>query len=195
MNSRTNGMLKVLKKAEDDYSLIHRFNGGDETAFKLLVNKHREKVRNLVGFTINNSHQVDDLSQEVFIKVYRNLPKFRFEAKFTSWLYTITLNVCRDEMRKKGLKRFLNHKQIDETPGLGTVDPYHTMDIRQMVRAAINRLPEKLRLPLYLKDIEGFSYKEIAEMVGCEMGTVKSRLFRAREALREILKPHREQML
>ena len=187
-------MLKVLAKTEDDKTLIDRFNQGDENAFKILVTKHRERVRNLVAYTINNKHQADDLTQEVFIKIYKNLGKFRHEAKFTSWMYTITLNVCRDEMRKKGLKRFFNYKPVEEAYGLGTHDPYARFDVKELVQHAIAQLPEKLRVPLYLKDIEGFSYQDIAEMVGCEMGTVKSRLFRAREALREILKPYKEEM-
>jgi len=188
-------MLKVLTKTQDDKTLIERFNQGDENAFKILVIKHKERVRNLVAYTINNQHQADDLTQEVFIKVYKNLSKFRHEAKFTSWMYTITLNVCRDEMRKKGLKRFFNYTPIENTSGLGSFDPYERMDIKQMVQQAISQLPEKLRLPLYLKDIEGFTYEDISQMVGCEMGTVKSRLFRAREALREILKPLKDQLL
>jgi RNA polymerase sigma-70 factor, ECF subfamily len=135
---------------------------------------------------------VDDIAQDVFITVYRNLGKFRFESQFTTWLYRITVNKCKDYLRKKKIRSvFLPIKDTDEA----VYEQEHTSDISEAVHKAIARLPEKLRLPLLMKDIEGLSYQDIAETMNCEIGTVKSRIFRAREGLRNMLEPYRQELL
>jgi RNA polymerase sigma-70 factor, ECF subfamily len=177
---------------DDDFYLIERFNNGDESSFKTLLNRHKEKVRNIIYLTLNSGENVDDIAQEVFITVYRNLGKFRFESQFTTWLYRITVNKCKDHLRKKKIRSvFLPIKEADEK----SYEQENNSDITEVVHKAIARLPEKLRLPLLLKDIEGLSYQEIAETVNCEIGTVKSRIFRAREGLRNILEPFRQELI
>ena len=137
---------------------------------------------------------MDDIAQDVFITVYRNLNHFRFESQFTTWLYRITVNKCKDYMRKIKIRNiFTPLKEAEEKTG-DTTTP-ESSDISGIVQKAIGRLPEKLRVPLLLKDIEGMSYQEIAETVQCEIGTVKSRIFRAREGLRNILKPYEEELM
>jgi len=178
-----------ILEIDDDFSLIKRFIEGDETTFRTLVYRHKEKVRNIVYLTMNYSDSVDDIAQEVFITVYKNLKYFRFESQFTTWLYRITINKCRDHLRKLKIRNiFTPVKDIEEVHGYHHIN--ENMDIPDIVRKAISKLPEKLRIPLLLKDIEGFSYQEIADTVQCEIGTVKSRIFRARESLRNILKPY-----
>ena len=178
-----------ILEIDDDFSLIKRFIEGDETTFRTLVYRHKEKVRNIVYLTMNYSDSVDDIAQEVFITVYKNLKYFRFESQFTTWLYRITINKCRDHLRKLKIRNiFTPIKDIEEVHGYNHIN--ENMDIPDIVRKAISKLPEKLRIPLLLKDIEGFSYQEIADTVQCEIGTVKSRIFRARESLRNILKPY-----
>lgn len=178
-----------ILEIDDDFSLIKRFIEGDETTFRTLVYRHKEKVRNIVYLTMNYSDSVDDIAQEVFITVYKNLKYFRFESQFTTWLYRITINKCRDHLRKLKIRNiFTPVKDIEEVHGYNHIN--ENMDIPDIVRKAISKLPEKLRVPLLLKDIEGFSYQEIADTVQCEIGTVKSRIFRARESLRNILKPY-----
>ena len=178
-----------ILEIDDDFSLIKRFIEGDETTFRTLIYRHKEKVRNIVYLTMNYSDSVDDIAQEVFITVYKNLKYFRFESQFTTWLYRITINKCRDHLRKLKIRNiFTPVKDIEEVHGYNHIN--ENMDIPDIVRKAISKLPEKLRIPLLLKDIEGFSYQEIADTVQCEIGTVKSRIFRARESLRNILKPY-----
>lgn len=179
---------------DDDFSLVKRFIDGDESAFSVLVQRHKEKVRNIIYLTMNSSNSVDDIAQDVFLTVYRNLNSFRFESQFTTWLYRITVNKCKDYMRKIKIRNIFT--PIKEAEGK-TEDGNNpeSKDISGIVHKAIGKLPEKLRVPLLLKDIEGMSYQEIAETVQCEIGTVKSRIFRAREGLRNILKPFEEELM
>ncbi len=137
---------------------------------------------------------MDDIAQDVFLTVYRNLNNFRFESQFTTWLYRITVNKCKDYMRKIKIRNiFTPLTEAEEKTG-DTNTP-ESNDISSIVQKAIGRLPEKLRVPLLLKDIEGMSYQEIAETVQCEIGTVKSRIFRAREGLKNILGPLEEELM
>lgn len=190
MNSEEKKDMELPKilNLDDDFALIKRFNDGDETTFQVLVTRHKDKVRNIIFLTLSEPDLIDDVAQDVFITVYRNLKNFRYESQFTTWLYRITVNKCKDYLRKKNIRRiFLPIK--DEEENFGSVHIDEDSDIRLIIRKAINRLPDKLRIPLVLKDLEGFSYQEIAETVNCEIGTVKSRIFRAREALKKQLKP------
>lgn len=182
---------KILS-LDDDFSLIKQFIDGDESVFSELLKRHKEKVRNIIYMTLSNSDGVDDIAQEVFITVYRHLKSFRFESQFTTWLYRITINKCKDHLRKKNIRSiFLPLK--DEEPVFESIN--EDTDIRHIVLNAIATLPDKLRIPLVLKDLEGFSYQEIADTMECEIGTVKSRIFRAREALKKILKPLEKELM
>jgi RNA polymerase sigma-70 factor, ECF subfamily len=181
-----------ILEINDDFSLIKRFVEGDESTFKTLVYRHKEKVRNIIYITVNRTEFVDDIAQEVFITVYKNLRHFRFESQFTTWLYRITVNKCKDHLRKMKIRSMF--VPVKETEDHGYNHLNDNIDIPEIVRKSIYKLPEKLRTPLLLKDIEGFSYQEIAEAVQCEVGTVKSRIFRAREGLRNLLKPYEEEL-
>ncbi|GBD90720.1 ECF RNA polymerase sigma-E factor [bacterium BMS3Abin04] len=192
-NSKLNGKNSTNLNDEDAL-LIKRFKQGDETAFSKLVNKHKEKVRSLVYLTLGDSEYIDDISQDVFISAYNKLKEFRFESKFTTWLYRVTINKCRDYLRKKRVRSiFVPIK--DEAYRLSTGHNTENIDIPHLVRKAISKLPDKLREPLILRDIDGFSYKEIAEKMNCEVGTIKSRIFRARESLKIILEPYQNELL
>ena len=179
---------------DEDFSLIKQFIEGNESVFKQLVQRHKEKVRNIIYLTIGNVDVVDDIAQEVFITVYKNLNKFRFESQFTTWLYRITINKCKDYLRKVKIRRIFT--PIDEQHYNYSYDSSPEIkDTAEVVRKAIAKLPEKLKVPLMLKDLEGMSYQEIADTVDCEIGTVKSRIFRAREGLKNILKPLERELL
>jgi len=179
---------------DDDYSIIRQFVDGDKSAFQILVKRHKEKVRNIIYITMNNSALVDDIAQDVFITVYRNLKHFRFESQFTTWLYRITVNRCKDYLRKMNVRKIFfpieEGSEVSEYP-----TPIENNDVSRIVMDAISKLPVKLRMPLILKDIEGFSYQEISESLNCEMGTVKSRIFRGREKLKEILQPLEKELM
>jgi RNA polymerase sigma-70 factor (ECF subfamily) len=179
---------------DDDYSIIRQFVDGDKFAFQILVKRHKEKVRNIIYITMNNSALVDDIAQDVFITVYRNLKHFRFESQFTTWLYRITVNKCKDYLRKMNVRKiFFPIEDGFEVSEYSS--PVENNDISRIVMDAISKLPGKLRMPLILKDIEGFSYQEISETLNCEMGTVKSRIFRGREKLKEILQPLEKELM
>ncbi|MHB8929301.1 MAG: RNA polymerase sigma factor [Melioribacteraceae bacterium] len=178
---------------DEDFTLIRSFINGEESTFKILVLKHKEKVRNLVFLTLGDTEFVDDISQDVFISVYHKLNEFRFESKFTTWLYRITVNKCRDYLRKKRVRSiFVPIKESDSEYGIGPFS--EDVDIPQLVRSSIEKLPEKLKIPLVLRDIDGLSYKEIADKLGIEVGTIKSRIFRARESLKIILEPYQKEL-
>lgn len=195
-NNQDMVQTQTILSLNDDFALIRAFNSGDEASFRLLVNRHKEKVRNLIYLTLGNTDNVDDISQEVFISVYRKLSTFRYESQFTTWLYTITLNKCRDQLRKNKIRRIFSSLSFTEDdPQIPAEASPDDKDIQVIVRKAVARLPEKLRVPLVLKDFDGLSYQEIAEITGAEMGTVKSRLFRAREALKDILLPLKKELI
>lgn len=196
MNSEIKENMEVPKilKLDDDFSLIKRFIDGEEDIFDELVRRHKEKVRNIVYLTLNERDSADDIAQEVFITVYRSLKNFRFESQFTTWLYRITVNKCKDHLRRKAVRRIIiPFKDNREDPGY-EISPEDS-NTGEIVRNAISKLPDKMRIPLVLKDIEGFSYQEIAETMQCEIGTVKSRIFRAREGLKKILQPLQKELL
>jgi len=177
-----------ILKLDDDFSLVKRFIDGDESTFRLLVQRHQEKIRNIIYLILSDSEVVDDIAQEVMITIYKNLKNFRFESQFTTWLYRITVNKCKDYLRKKNVRKiFVPIKEASEIFEFASSTEVN--DISKIVMDAISKLPIKLRVPLLLKDIEGFSYQEIAQTMNCEMGTVKSRIYRAREGLKKILKP------
>lgn len=196
MNSQDKKKESVEQKSsfEDDFTIIKKYIEGETAYFTIIVSKHKEKVRNLIYLTTGNSDSVDDIAQEVFITVYRNLTKFRFESQFTTWLYRITVNKCNDYLRKIKIRSFfVPIKEDDENLKLEDAIMDHATS--EIIETAIKKLPEKLRTPLLLKDVEGFSYKEIAEVISCEVGTVKSRIFRARENLKKILSPYVQELL
>jgi RNA polymerase sigma-70 factor (ECF subfamily) len=179
---------------DEDYSIIRQFIDGDKSAFQVLVKRHKEKVRNIIYITMNNSALVDDIAQEVFITVYRNLKNFRFESQFTTWLYRVTVNRCKDYLRRINVRKIFS--PIEDGYDVSEYStPAENNDISKIVTDAISKLPVKLRMPLILKDIEGFSYQEISETLKCEMGTVKSRIFRGREKLKEILQPLEKELM
>jgi len=197
MNSKeTEKDLQQLQKLsiEDDYSIIRQIIDGDKSAFQLLVKRHKEKVRNIIYMTMNNSAMVDDIAQDVFITIYKNLKYFRFESLFTTWLYRITVNKCKDYIRRMNVRKIFS--PLDDGFDVSEHQtPVENNDISKIVMDAISNLPVKLKMPLILKDIEGFSYQEISETLNCEMGTVKSRIFRGREKLKEILQPLEKELM
>jgi RNA polymerase sigma-70 factor (ECF subfamily) len=195
LNSKKENLAQPqILNPDDDFSIIKKFIDGDQSAFQILVKRHKEKVRNIVYLTMSNSSFVDDIAQEVFITVYKKLKNFRFESQFTTWLYRITVNKCKDHLRKKNVRRIFMPLQDGEEVS-HSVTSVEDNDVSKVVMDAVSKLPAKLRIPLMLKDIEGFSYQEIADSLECEMGTVKSRIFRARERLKTILQPMEKELI
>jgi RNA polymerase sigma-70 factor (ECF subfamily) len=182
----------------NDEELITAFQSGDRDVYRILVERHQERIRNLLFSIFHDRDFIDDLAQEVFIKAYQALPNFRFEASFYTWLYRIAVNKSRDELRKKKLRRFFSFQTLDE----GIEQDLHSRlsvqpenrDTQELVALGLQVLPEKFRTAVVLKDIEGLSYEEIADVMRCKLGTVKSRISRARAMLRKALKPLLEEV-
>ena len=183
--------IPIEQKSDD--SLIILFQSGEKNVFRYLLARYQEKVRNLIFSIFNDSDMVDDLAQEVFIKAYEALSNFRFESSFYTWLYRIAVNRSRDEMRRRKVKRFFTFQAIESSSKLKVENLLTTTfddeNLQEVIESALKKLPEKYRMPIILKDIDGLSYDEISEVLKCEVGTVKSRLSRGRAMLKEILKP------
>ncbi|MBI2427436.1 MAG: sigma-70 family RNA polymerase sigma factor [Ignavibacteriales bacterium] len=183
----------IPHEQKSDDSLIMLFQSGEKGVFRHLVDRYQEKVRNLIFSIFNESDIVDDLAQEVFIKAYEGLNNFRFQSSFYTWLYRIAVNRSRDEMRRRKVRRFFTFHSVESTTNLKLENLITTKfddeNIKETIEQSLQKLPEKYRMPIILKDIDGFSYDEIAEALDCEVGTVKSRLSRGRAMLKELLKP------
>ncbi len=174
--------LAPESKAQEDAQIIRDILGGQKDSFSLLLLKYREKIRNLVYFVTNDKSCVDDLTQDIFLKVYESLRYFQFKSSFYTWLYRITVNRCRDEIRKKRLKKmfpFDTHIDLQNDKSM-TPDVYQKIDNEMLVNEALGKLKYDHKEILVLKELNGLSYQEISEILNCEIGTVKSRLSRAR---------------
>ena len=177
-----------------DLSLVRRVQRGDKGAFDALVLKYQHKVVKLVMRYVRNPAEAEDVAQEAFIKAYRALPQFRGESAFYTWLYRIAINTAKNAVvsRDRSPVEFdLDAQNSDEAYDMqGRLKDSETPEglvltdeIRSTVNSAIDALPEDLRTAIVLRELEGLSYEEIAATMGCPVGTVRSRIFRAREAI------------
>lgn len=188
----------VPLQAKSDEVLITLIHQGERDAFRILVERYQERIRNLIYSIFHEPEVVDDLSQEVFIKAYEALPQFRFQSSFYTWLYRIAVNKSRDELRKRKVRRLFSFQTLVDSSDKEllsklVVEP-HDRELQEHLTAALQSLPEKYRVAIVLKDVEGMSYEEIAETMECEIGTVKSRLSRARAMMRKVLEPLLKEM-
>ena len=182
-----------------DEQLVERVQRGDKNAFNLLVRKYQHKVVNLVARYVNNPGDVPDVAQEAFIKAYRALPTFRGESAFYTWLYRISVNTAKNYLTSQGRRPPSSDVEADEAEYYGGGEALQevatpenlalTDEIKRTVFTAIEALPEDLRTAITLREMEGLSYEEIAEIMDCPVGTVRSRIFRAREAIDKKLQP------
>lgn len=191
-----------LKAIDSDALLVERAVAGDQKAFELLVIKYQRRIQRLIGRMVRDVDLVEDIAQETFIRAYRALAQFRGEAQFYTWLYRIAVNTAKKALMD--LKRnptvsenFFKSDDDDETSPLeNELTSSETPDavlaskeIAQIIHAALEALPEELRQAITLREIEGLSYEEISEAMNCPIGTVRSRIFRAREAISLKVKP------
>ena len=177
-----------------DLSLVRRVQAGDRGAFDLLVLKYQHKVVKLVMRYLKDPTEAEDVAQEAFIKAYRALPQFRGDSAFYTWLYRIAINTAKNALVSRDrspISYEINLNSDDEAPDVASRlrDPDTpeglalTEEIRGIVTAAIDALPEDLRTAIVLRELDGMSYEEIAAAMDCPVGTVRSRIFRAREAI------------
>lgn len=191
---------------DSDNQLVERVKQGDQKAFELLMLKYERKVERLVSRMVRDTNLVPDIVQETFIRAYRALPSFRGEAQFYTWLYRIAVNTAKKallDLKKQPTANefyFADDQQNSETFSaedrlIDITTPetaYVAKQIAETVNKAIDGLPEELKQAITFREIDGMSYEEIAEVMDCPVGTVRSRIFRAREAIAKKLQPHLE---
>src|SRR3989338_5333280 len=191
--------------SDRDAMLVERTVAGDQKAFELLVIKYQRRIQRLIGRMVRDVDLVEDIAQDTFIRAYRALAQFRGEAQFYTWLYRIAVNTAKKALMElkrnptvsENSFRSGQSDESDETSPLeneliSSETPEAVLagkEIAQMVNAAMEALPEELRLAITLREIEGLSYEEISEVMNCPIGTVRSRIFRAREAISARIKP------
>ncbi len=184
---------------EADKVLVNKVKCGDKAAFDVLVLKYQSRIINLVSRFVRNQADAYDVTQEAFIKAYKALPKFRGDSAFYTWLYRIAVNTAKNHLAQQGRRPYESEQDIAEIEQIDTgtalkdmYTPEHVLladEIQETVIQAMEGLPEDLRNAITLREIEGLSYKDIAAVMDCPIGTVRSRIFRAREAIDNVLKP------
>jgi len=189
-----------MSDREIDRQLVERAQRGDKQAFSLLVEKYQRKLARLLSRFIRDQAEVEDVTQEAFIKAYRALPAFRGDSAFYTWLYRIGINTAKNYLMALG-RRAPTSTEVDAEEAEGFDEGEQLRDINtpeslllskeiaETVNATIEKLPEELRKAIQMREIEGMSYEDIAQAMDCPIGTVRSRIFRAREAIAEQLRP------
>ncbi|WP_296056956.1 RNA polymerase sigma factor RpoE [uncultured Amphritea sp.] len=186
-------------QASIDHKLVRRVQEGDKTAFDLLVKKYQHKIIGLIGRYVYDHHEAMDVSQEAFIKAYRALPKFRGDSAFYTWLYRIAINTAKNHLVAKGRRPPDMDVDVDDAhhfEGDSVLKDIETPEnslyrdeLARVVRDAMDKLPQDLRAALSLREFDGLSYEDIAQIMDCPVGTVRSRIFRAREAIDKEIAP------
>jgi len=185
---------------EIDRQLVARAQRGDKRAFELLVEKYQRKLARLLSRFIRDPAEVEDVTQEAFIKAYRALPAFRGDSAFYTWLYRIGINTAKNYLMAMGRRAPTSTEvEADEAEGFEEGEQLRDIntpesvllskEIAETVNSTIEQLPEELRTAIQMREIEGMSYEDIAKAMNCPIGTVRSRIFRAREAIAEQLRP------
>ncbi|MBA2412911.1 MAG: RNA polymerase sigma factor RpoE [Pseudomonadota bacterium] len=189
-----------MSDREIDQQLVERVQRGDKAAFDLLVVKYQRKIFRLLSRLIRDNAEIEDVAQEAFIKAYRALPNFRGDSAFYTWLYRIAINTAKNYLVSQGRRAptstpsdIEEAETFDDGDHLRDLNTPDSMLVTKQVAEAVNRaidlLPEDLRTAIVLRELEGLSYEEIAESMQCPIGTVRSRIFRAREAIALELRP------
>jgi RNA polymerase sigma-70 factor (ECF subfamily) len=189
-----------MSDREIDQELVERAQRGDKQAFGLLVEKYQRKLARLLSRFVRDPAEVEDVTQEAFIKAYRALPKFRGDSAFYTWLYRIGINTAKNYLMAAGRRAPTSTgvdseeaESLEEGEQLRDINTPESLllsrEIGDTVNATMEALPEELRTAIQLREIEGMSYEDIAQIMNCPIGTVRSRIFRAREAIADQLKP------
>ncbi|MDY7025622.1 MAG: RNA polymerase sigma factor RpoE [Pseudomonadota bacterium] len=192
----------MTTKKPSDQQLVERVKKGDKRAFDLLVIKYQQRLLILANRFVKNEATAQDIVQEAFIKAYKALPKFRGDSQFYTWIYRITANTAKNHLSSQSRKANTTDilpedaEFMDVAQDLRTVDSPEAMAtaeiLEERVHDAIANLPKDLKTALWLREFDGLSYEEIAEVMNCPIGTVRSRIFRAREALETVIKNYQE---
>lgn len=191
--------MTAHKAPQTDEQLVERVQAGDKKAFDLLVLKYQHKILAIISRYIRDSHEVHDVAQEAFIKAYRALKNFRGDSQFYTWLYRIAINTAKNYLVARGRRPPSSDVEVEDAEFYSGSDMLKDVDtpennflrdeLQAVVDKAIRDLPEDLRTAVTLRELEGLSYEEIAEVMDCPVGTVRSRIFRARESIDKQIAP------
>ena len=191
-----------MTASETDKQLVARVQKGDSRAFDMLVLKYQHKILSLIGRYVHDADEVQDVAQEAFIKAYRALPKFRGDSAFYTWLYRIAINTAKNHLVSRSRRPPGSDVDVEDAEyyeGGGALrdieNPENALfgaELKSVVEEAISNLPDDLRSAVTLREFDGLSYEDIAEIMDCPVGTVRSRIFRAREAIDQQVKQQME---
>ncbi len=189
-------------KQQTDQQLVSRVQKGDRRAFDLLVIKYQPKILSLVGRFVFDASECQDVAQEAFIKAYRALPNFRGDSQFYTWLYRIAVNTAKNYLVSRGRKTPTHDIDPEDAENFSeeaafrdSATPERLLQrdrLKKIVFEAIAELPEELRIAVSLREMDGMSYEEISDVMDCPIGTVRSRIFRARESIEKKMQPYLE---
>jgi RNA polymerase sigma-70 factor, ECF subfamily len=188
-----------MNERDLDFQLIQRIQNGEQQAFTLLVRKYQNRVANILTRYVRSSGDIADVTQEVFIKVHKSLPSFRGDSAFYTWLYRITVNTAKNYLTSQSRRPpasdidAMEADSYDGSDALKSADSPESIlrseEMKRVIMDAIDKLPTELKAAITLRELEGMSYEEIAKIEDCPIGTVRSRIFRARDSIDKQLAP------
>ena len=185
-------MAKETEK-DTDYRLMRAIQNGDMVAFNELVDRYKNRLMNVIGRMLSSREEAEDIVQETFVRVYQHRQSFNFQHCFSTWIYTIGLNLARNELRRRKKFKFYEISDMQGNEAELSVDAKIPSGLPKALDTAMRSLPEKYRMAFILRDIEELPYEEVAKVLNVPLGTVKSRVNRARMMLRDKLKPRMEE--
>lgn len=184
-------MAKLTEK-EIDYQLMRSIQNGDMVAFNGMVDRYKDRLMNVIGRMLSSTEEAEDIVQETFIRVYQHRQSFNFQHCFSTWIYTIGLNLARNELRKRKKYKYYDISEMQGNEKEFAIEPKLPSRLPELLKTAISSLPDKYRTAFMLRDVQEMSYEEVAQVLSVPLGTVKSRVNRARMMLRDKLQPRME---
>ncbi|KAA3634102.1 MAG: RNA polymerase subunit sigma-24 [Calditrichaeota bacterium] len=184
-------MSKTTEK-DIDFALMKKIQNGDMVSFNEMVNRYKDRLMNVIGRMLSSTEEAEDVVQETFVRVYQHRQSFNFQHCFSTWIYTIALNLARNELRKRKKFKFYDISEMQGNEAEFSVEMKLPSRLPEVLKKAIEDLPEKYRTAFMLRDIQELPYEEVAKILSVPLGTVKSRVNRARMMLRDKLQPKLE---
>lgn len=185
-------MTKPTEK-DIDYKLMRSIQNGDMVAFSELVDRYKNRLMNVIGRMLSSAEEAEDIVQETFVRVYQHRQSFNFQHCLSTWIYTIGLNLARNELRKRKRFKFYDISEMEGNEVEFAVEAKLPNRLPEVLKSAVEKLPEKYRTAFMLRDVQEMSYEEVAQVLDVPLGTVKSRVNRARLILRDQLQPRLEE--
>jgi len=185
--------VELEKEKRNDYDLMQRVRNGDMLAFSQIVDKYKNRLMNVIGRMVQGNEEAEDIVQETFMRVYQHRDSFDFRHCFSTWLYTIALNLARNELRKRKRFKFFDIFDLQGKEAEIAVEMELPSNLPQALERAIEGLPDKYKMAFVLRDVQELPYEEVAQIMNIPLGTVKSRVNRARAILKDKLQPRMEE--